>query len=116
MATAFSHKAVRVFNLWSNYEKFTGNTLFTENGAPNEKYRAIQSLLQDKLVTRVAGVTDEAGRCAFRGFHGSYDVSVQLPSGELASAQLTLGSDSATFQLICDERAGTLRVVPAGES
>ena len=25
MATAFSHKAVRVFNLWSNYEKFTGN-------------------------------------------------------------------------------------------
>ena len=36
MATAFSHKAVRAFNFWSNYEKFTGNRLFTEDGEPNE--------------------------------------------------------------------------------
>ena len=49
MATSFSHPAVRVFNLWSNYEKFTGNPLFTEEGEPNAKYLAIKSLLQDKL-------------------------------------------------------------------
>jgi hypothetical protein len=57
MAIACSHKAVRAFNLGSNYEKFTGNTLFAEDGEPNSKYRAIKSLLYDKLATRVAGRT-----------------------------------------------------------
>jgi hypothetical protein len=113
MATAYSHKAVRVFNLWSNYKKFTGNTLFAEDGEPNSKYRAIKSLLHDKLATRVVGRTDEAGRCRFRGFHGTYDVSLQLPSGQPASAELTLGNTSKAFRLILNEQAGTLRAEPA---
>ncbi len=37
MATAYSHQAVRAFNLWSNYDKFTGNPLFTEEGKPNDE-------------------------------------------------------------------------------
>ena len=113
MATAYSHKAVRVFNLWSHYEKFTGNKLFAEDGEPNCKYRAIESLLHDKLATRVAGRTDEAGRCAFRGFHGTYAVSLQLPSGQPASAQLVLSNSSTAFKLILNEQTGTLRAVPA---
>ena len=113
MATAFSHKAVRVFNLWSNYDKFTGNPLFTSDGRPNDKYRAIRSLLHDKLSTRVAGKVDKAGRCGFRGFHGSYDVSVQLPSGAAASAQFALSNDSTAFTLIWNEENGTLQTVPA---
>ena len=113
MATAFSHKAVRVFNLWSNYEKFTGNRLFTGEGKPNAKYRAIRSLLHEKLSTRVAGKADEAGRCGFRGFHGYYDVSLQLPSGAAASAQIALSNNSTAFKLIWNEQTGTLRAVPA---
>jgi GH35 family endo-1,4-beta-xylanase len=116
MATAYSHKAVRVFNLWPNYEEFTGNTLFAEDGEPNGKYRAIESLLHDKLATRVAGRTDEAGRCAFRGFHGTYDVSLQLPSGQPASAQIVLGNSSTAFKLIWNEQTGALRVVRAPET
>jgi GH35 family endo-1,4-beta-xylanase len=113
MATAFSHKAVRVFNFWSNYEKFTGNPLFTAEGKPNEKYRAIRSLLHDKLSTRVAGKADEAGRCVFRGFRGSYNVSLQLPSGGAVSAQIALSNSSTAFKLIWNEQHGTLRAVPA---
>jgi hypothetical protein len=116
MATAFSHKAVRVFNLWSNYEKFTGNLLFTEDGEPNGKYRAIKSLLHNKLATRVAGKTDEAGRCEFRGFHGFYDVSLQLPSGATVSAQIVLDNNSTAFKLIWHEQTGALRVAPAPET
>ncbi|MDA7976892.1 MAG: endo-1,4-beta-xylanase, partial [Pirellulales bacterium] len=32
--TAFSHPSVRVLNLWANYDKFTGNRLFGEDGKP----------------------------------------------------------------------------------
>jgi GH35 family endo-1,4-beta-xylanase len=113
MATAYSHKAVRVFNLWSNYEKFTGNVLFTEDGKPNDKYLAIKSLLHDKLATRVAGRTDEAGRCAFRGFHGSYNVSLRLPSGATVSTQIALGNNCTAFELTWNDQAGTLQTVPA---
>lgn len=60
LATAFSHESVRTFNLWSNYEKFTGNPLFTEEGEPNVKYEATQCLLQDYLTTRVSGRTDDS--------------------------------------------------------
>jgi GH35 family endo-1,4-beta-xylanase len=115
MATAFSHKAVRAFNLWSNYEKFTGNQLFTEDGAPNAKYHAIQSLLHDKLTTRVSGTTDKAGQYAFRGFHGTYDVSLQLPSGSTTVSQIALSSRSGILRLTWNEEVGTLtlRAAPA---
>lgn len=113
LATAFSHKAVRAFNLWSNYEKFTGNPLFTADGEPNAQYRAIQSLLHDKLVTRVSGTTDEAGQYAFRGFHGTYDVSLQLPSGSTVSVQMALSGNSSVLTLIWDEQIGALRAAPA---
>jgi hypothetical protein len=112
MATSFSHQAMRVFNFWSNYEKFTGNPLFTEDGQPNEKYRAIKSLLQDKLTTRVAGTTDDAGRFAFRGFHGTYEVTFKLPSGKETTQRVKIGSTASKLKVVVDgkaESAGGLR-------
>ncbi len=110
MATAFSHKEVRVFNLWSNYKKFTGNPLFTEDGEPNEKYRAIKSLLQDKLTTRASGMTDETGRFAFRGFHGAYDFTLKFPSGKEVTVQAEINGKVSNLRLVADEKAGTLTV------
>jgi GH35 family endo-1,4-beta-xylanase len=112
MTTAFSHRAVRVFNLWSNYEKFTGNPLFTEAGEPNEKYRAIKSLLQEKLTTRSSGSTDETGRFSFRGFHGAYDVAVTFPSGRKAQVQAEIGGAATELTLAADEEAAILKVLP----
>lgn len=111
MATAFSHRAVRVFNLWSNYDKFTGNPLFAENAEPNEKHRAIRSLLQDRLSTRVSGKTDADGRFAFRGFHGRYEFTVRLPSGGRATVHAKIGGDATALKLGADEQVGTLSVV-----
>jgi GH35 family endo-1,4-beta-xylanase len=112
MATAFSHKAVRVFNLWSNYEKFTGNPLFTEDGQPNEKYLAIKCLLQDTLATRASGVTDQSGCFAFRGFHGAYDLTVKHPSGKKSTARAEIAAAASELQLVLDQKAGTLKAVP----
>jgi endo-1,4-beta-xylanase len=108
-ATAFSHPAVRVFNFWSNYDKFTGNRLFTDVGEPNAKYHALKSLLKDKLTTRVAGKTDKNGQCAFRGFHGRYDVVLEFQSGGRAHACLEVRRDASDFKLILDEQAGTYK-------
>jgi len=117
MATAFSHRAVQVFNLWSNYEKFTGNPLFTEDGEPHEKYRAIKSLLQDKLTTRSSGMTDQAGRFAFRGFHGAYDLTLKFPSGRKSTVRAEIGGDASEVKLVVDQKAEILKAVspPRGE-
>ncbi len=77
--------------------------LFTENGEPNEKYRAIQSLLRDKLSTRVSAKTDGAGRLAFRGFHGDYEISLTLTSGETSTVRATISADAPDIRLIMDE-------------
>ena len=73
----------------------------------------MRSLLKDKLTTRVTGKADEAGRFEFRGFHGAYDVSLQLPSGAAASWQIVLSNSSTAFELIWNEQTGGLRAVPA---
>jgi len=110
MATAFSHKAVRVFNLWSNYEKFTGNRLFTEESQPNIKYLAIKSLIQDKLATQVAGKTNRQGKCTFRGFHGKYDITIEHPSGNKLHIPLQIDDKSTNFKLIMVETSGAWRI------
>lgn len=113
LATSFSHKAVRVFNFWSNYEKFTGNPLFSDDGRPNEKYKAIKCLLQDKLTTRASGETDPAGGYAFRGFHGTYEVAVTLASGNEATLAVEIGDESREVTLVADPAAAALKLAPS---
>ena len=95
--------------IWSNYDKFTGNPLFSEDGTPNEKYKAIQSLLQDKLTTRATGKTNPAGRFSFRGFHGAHEFTITLPSGKQATAHAKISGDATELRLVVDDKAGTLR-------
>ena len=112
LATSFSHKSVRAFNFWSNYAKFTGNPLFSASGEPNEKYEAIRCLLQDKLTTRSAGRTDSAGRFAFRGFHGTYDITLTLPSGKQIATRAPIGGDSPKAALVSIGADGSIRLSP----
>jgi GH35 family endo-1,4-beta-xylanase len=111
MATSFSHKSVRAFNLWSNYKKFTGNPLFTEDGKPNEKYRAIENLLHKKLTTRVSGKTDQDGRFTFRGFHGAYDFAVKPASMTGSNVKMKVSAASPEVRLVMDVAKGGLEVV-----
>ena len=109
--TSFSHPAVRVFNLWANYEKFTGNQLFTEGGEPTSQYEALRSLLSDKLVTRVAGETDHQGACVFDGFHGQYKLLLKTESGQNLTMHANAGHQQTHIKIIVSEDESTARVV-----
>ena len=105
--TAFSHPSVRVFNLWANYDKFTGNRLFGEGGKPTEQYDALNSLLNHKLITRVAGQTDQNGACVFNGFQGRYKFSVQSESGRLFVAHFDAVRRATHVKIVINEVDGT---------
>ncbi len=107
VATAFSHPSVRVLNLWANYEKFTGNRLFGEDGKPTELYEAMNSLLNHKLTTHVTGETDENGACVFSGFYGRYKLSVKSESGRLFVVQFDAGRKATHVKLVINEVEGT---------
>ena len=111
VATAFSHPSVRVLNLWANYDKFTGNRLFGENGKPTEQYDALNSLLNNKLLTRVAGETDQNGACVFNGFHGRYKFSVRSNSGGLFVVGFDIGRRSSNIKIVLNELDRTARAI-----
>ena len=106
-ATAFSHPSVRVLNLWANYDKFTGNRLFGEDGKPTEQYDALNSLLNHKLITHVAGETDQNGECVFNGFHGRYKISGKSESGRPFVAQFDAGRRATHVKIVINEVDGT---------
>ena len=108
---SFSHPAVRVFNLWANYEKFTGNQLFSEGGEPTSQYKALRSLLSDKLVTRVAGETDHQGACVFDGFHGRYKLLLRTNSGRKLTMHANAGHQQTHIKIIVSEDESTAHVV-----
>ena len=108
---SFSHPAVRVFNLWANYEKFTGNQLFSEGGEPTSQYKALRSLLSDKLVTRVAGETDHHGACVFDGFHGRYKLLLRTNSGRKLTMHANAGHQQTHIKIIVSEDESTAHVV-----
>ena len=110
-ATSFSHPAVRVLNLWANYEKFTGNQLFSEGGEPTSQYEALRSLLSDKLVTRVVGETDHQGACVFDGFDGQYKLSLRTESGKNITMDVNAGHRQTYIKIIVSEDESTARVV-----
>ena len=105
--TAFSHPSVRVLNLWANYDKFTGNRLFGEDGKPTEQYDALNSLLNHKLITRVAGQTDQNGECVFNGFQGRYKFSVKSESGQLFMAEFDAGRGATHVEIMINKSDGT---------
>ncbi|MCK4685234.1 MAG: endo-1,4-beta-xylanase [Pirellulales bacterium] len=105
--TAFSHPSVRVLNLWANYDKFTGNRLFGEDGKPTEQYDALNSLLNHKLITRVAGHTDQNGECVFNGFQGRYKFSVKSEAGQLFVAEFDAGRGATHCKIMINKSDGT---------
>ena len=55
--------------------------LLDDRLAPKPAYRVLDRLINDQWKTRLSAKTDEAGKVAFRGFYGSYAVTVDLPTG-----------------------------------
>ncbi|OEL38333.1 Anti-sigma-I factor RsgI6 [Dichanthelium oligosanthes] len=83
---AFAHPAVGGIILWGFWEMFMFREhahLVDADGTINEAGRRYLALKQEWL-TRVNGNVNHQGEFKFRGYHGSYTVEVDTPSGKVA--------------------------------
>jgi GH35 family endo-1,4-beta-xylanase len=83
---AFAHPAVGGIILWGFWEMFMFREhahLVDADGTINEAGRRYLALKQEWL-TRMNGSVDHQGEFKFRGYHGSYTVEVNTPSGKVA--------------------------------
>jgi hypothetical protein len=62
---------------------------------PKRAYKVLRALFQHEWRAHVRGVTDAEGCFAWRGFHGSYEVTVIWQDGSHYSGRLTLEDTAA---------------------
>jgi endo-1,4-beta-xylanase len=101
----FSHEAVQAIMLWGFGAKThwmgPDAALVNEDGGLNAAGSRIGRLLHEEWSTRGDGVTGADGRLAFRGFYGSYALSVRA-AGRRETAHevcLTKSAPTAAVQL-----------------
>lgn len=115
-ATFFSHSAVGAFNQWGigpDTNRWTINYILDGAGKPKPSYAAVKSLLRDKFMTKATGPVDAAGLYKYRGYRGTYEVTVK--KGALSgTAQVQLGDAEGNFRLRVMESATGL-VVEGGD-
>jgi len=80
----FSHPAVDMVNLWQlgpvGWQR--GGGLLDEKFQPKPAFNTLKELIHNKWKTRASGKLGLEGVAAFRGFHGDYEITLKLPSGE----------------------------------
>lgn len=88
-AVAFSHPAVEAINHWDmgpGVRSRTFNAMLEDDLAPKPCYTAVHDLIHRRFATAVDDVTDSAGRLAFRGFQGRYEVTAEADGRRQAAA------------------------------
>ena len=58
-------------------------------------YHALEKLIRQEWMTRYAGRLPLDGTVSLRGFHGTYDVEVDLPDGKTARGEISLAAGGA---------------------
>ncbi|MBN1392263.1 MAG: endo-1,4-beta-xylanase [Sedimentisphaerales bacterium] len=102
----FSHPNVEGIIMWGFWEDamwrknaylVDSSWNLTERG---ERYEA----LMDEWTTSDSNVTDELGEVAFRGFHGTYEVTLSYPgqTTEIYTIELEPGETTALFEIETD--------------
>jgi GH35 family endo-1,4-beta-xylanase len=101
----FGHPAVVSVNWWGFTDQriwLPGGGLLDKDYNPKPVYNRLKTLIHDEWKTRVDARTGEDGRVAFRGFCGSYDVTVQAEGRKARSYEIVLHKDGPnrwTFEL-----------------
>jgi hypothetical protein len=111
-ATAFSHPALEAFNQWGigpDTNRWTMNYLLQGTGQEKPSYAAIKSLVRDKFMTKASGNTDGSGIYAYRGFKGTYDVTVEK-DGLTGTTRITLGDAALNKVLKVVPGTGSLTI------
>ena len=109
-ATVFSHPATDAFNAWGigpDTNRWNANYMIGLDGTPKPSYSSLKSLIRDKLMTKAEGTSDAAGAYAYRGFRGSYEITVER-AGVKGMAQISLDEKGGTQSLKITESAGKL--------
>jgi len=80
--TCFAHPRVRVITWWDlcdNGSWLKGGGMLRKDLTPKPVYTALRKLIHEQWSTTRRGQTDAKGLYTFRGFHGSYSVTVKTP-------------------------------------
>ena len=89
----FAHKDVMALTWWDLCERgawLKGGGLLRKDLSPKKVYAVLKKLIHDEWSTRRTGKSDPAGRFAFRGFHGTYAVTVTA-GGKTTKTEFHLG-------------------------
>ena len=95
----FGHPAVVSINWWGLSDRriwLPAGGLLRKGYEPKPVYNRLKDLIPRRWKTSIKTRTDENGRVAFRGFYGTYDISVTPQDGERLryTAALVKGRDN----------------------
>jgi GH35 family endo-1,4-beta-xylanase len=80
----YSHPSVAAITWWDfmdgGWQGAPGG-LVAADLKPKPVYERLKALIRNNWWTEFKGVTDVAGRCAFRAFHGRHRVTIEHPDG-----------------------------------
>jgi len=77
----FGHPAVKAITWWDLCDQgawLEGGGLLRADLSPKPAYVQLKDLIQRQWKTRCSGTTNAAGELTFRGFYGTYQVSVEV--------------------------------------
>ena len=91
----FGHPAVVAITWWDladGHSWLPGGGMLRKDLSPKPVYDRLKRLIHREWTTRAAGPTDRTGTFRFRGFHGTYRVTVEA-GGKTATAEGVLEKD-----------------------
>lgn len=87
----FGHPAVTSINWWGLSDRqiwLPAGGLTDKEYEPKPVYNRLRDLIQHQWKTSLDVQTDEKGRATFRGFCGTYDVTIKTPDGRTQTSKV----------------------------
>jgi len=102
----FSHEKVEGIIMWGfmQGQMWRGNAyLITSGGTLTERGERYEALM-DEWTTSDSNITNGSGEVDFRGFHGTYEITLSAPGqdSELYALELVPGATTALFEIETD--------------
>ncbi|MEA3366832.1 MAG: endo-1,4-beta-xylanase [Planctomycetota bacterium] len=99
---AFGHPAVVAITWWDladGHSWLPGGGLLRKDLSPKPAYERLRRLIHEEWTTRAAGPTDRTGAFRFRGYHGTYRVTVEA-AGKKTTAEGVLQKDGPNAWMV----------------
>lgn len=104
---AFAHPQVKAITWWDFADIgawLPGGGLLRANLTAKPAYNALLHLIREEWMTNTAGAVNNAGEFAFNGFHGDYDVTVQIGSeSQTRALKVTASADNTLTVTVTTE-------------